>query len=95
MFKTTKRTMIAALLVAAAILTPSSASARILLDRQAPAEYTQEAGTTVPQIAGVQSSNGFDWADAGIGAAATLVLLGACTGTVVVRRRQVHHPATS
>ena len=34
---------------------------------------------------------GFDWADAGVGAAGTVVLLGAGSGLITFRRRQGRH----
>ena len=64
MLQSTKRTLIAALLVGGAIAAPPAASARIFLDRQSPAASMQEIGTTLPQSGGVQTrSNGFDWAE--------------------------------
>jgi hypothetical protein len=93
MFQFTKRTLIAAVVAAAMAMLPA-AYARINLNPQAPAVSTHAINTNVPQISGVQaSSNGFDWADAGIGAVATVALVG--TGMVIVRRRQGRHAATS
>jgi hypothetical protein len=95
MFQFTKRTLIAGV-VAAAMTTPPAAHARIKLDPQAPTASGQASSTNVPQISGVQaSSNGFDWADAGIGAVVTVALMGAGTGMVIGRRRQGRHAATS
>ncbi len=95
MFQFTKRTLIAGV-VAAAMTTPPVAYARINLDPQAPTASGQASSTNVPQITGVQaSSNGFDRADAGIGAVVTVALMGAGTGMVVGRRRQRRDAATS
>ncbi len=98
MLQSTMRTLIAALLVGGAIAAPPAASARIFLDRQSPAVSTQEIGTTLPQIGGVQTrSNGFDWADAGIGAGAAvaLTLTGLGARLTVTRRRQPRAAAPS
>jgi hypothetical protein len=93
MLKTAKRTLIASLMLASLLAAPT-ASARILIDRQAPAVSLQEAGTSVPQIESAQvTASGFDWGDAGIGAAAALVSIGTVMLTVSVRRRQRHHTA--
>ena len=79
MFQFTKRALIAAV-VAAAMTTPPAAYARINLDPQAPTASGQASSTNVPQISGVQaSSNGFDWADAGIGAVVAVAVMGAGT----------------
>ena len=95
MFQFTKRALIAAV-VAAAMTTPPAAYARINLDPQAPTASGQASSTNVPQISGVQaSSNGFDWADAGIGAVVAVAVMGAGTGMVIGRRRQGRHAVTS
>jgi hypothetical protein len=90
-----KRTT-AALLIAAAISAPA-ASARPL-DRVLPPGTTHDAVTgvadspidrsTPPPVQTVQtSSDGFDWGDAGIGAAAVFTLLGLGAGSALVSRR--------
>jgi hypothetical protein len=99
MFELAKRSLIAALVVAAMAI-PSvvcaTAYARLNLDTQAPAVSVQESGTDIPQVGGVQaSSDGFDWTDAGIGAASAVVLIGACAAMAIGRRRQGSHAATS
>jgi hypothetical protein len=44
---------------------------------------------------GISSSTGFQWADAGIGAAVVLVLISVGSRAAVVIRRRVHHPLAS
>jgi len=95
MFQFTKRTLIAGV-VAAAMTTPPAAYARINLDPQAPTASGQASSTNVPRISGVgASSNGFGWADAGIGAVVTVAFMGAGTRIVMGRRRHGRHGATS
>lgn len=95
MFLVIKKTT-AALLVAAAICAPA-ASARPI-DRVLPPGTTHDAGggvansridtSSVPSVQTVEtSSKGFDWGDAGIGAAGMLTLLSLGTGSVLVGRR--------
>ena len=93
MFKTTRHLAISVLMLASLLAVPA-ASARVLTDRQAPAAITSQAPATVSQIETSRSTvGGFDWGDAGIGAAAALVLIGALTLTVSARRRDRHHAA--
>jgi len=93
MLKTARHTLIAGLMLASLLTAPAS-SARTLIDRQAPAVSQQVAGASLPPIEGAQAAaSGFDWGDAGIGAVAALVLLGAVTVTVSIRRRQRQHTA--
>jgi len=95
MFQLTKRSLIVSLVVAA-MAVPSAAYARINLDARAPAVSVQESGTNVPPLGSVQaSSDGFNWTDAGIGAAVAVVLMGAGTALASGRRRQGSHAATS
>ena len=96
---------IAALLVAAAITAPT-ASARPL-DPVRPPVATYEAHVGVagsgldssgqsPVQTVTSSSGGFDWGDAGIGAAAMLTLLSLGTGALLVSRRgRERRPATT
>jgi hypothetical protein len=44
---------------------------------------------------GISSSSGFQWGDAGIGAAVVLVLLSVGSGATVVIRRRLHHQLAS
>lgn len=68
---------------------PSAAQARFDLN---PAPATVAPAATQPAVASAAStadSSGFDWGDAGIGAAGTAVLLGAGLGGAgAVRRRR-------
>jgi hypothetical protein len=95
MFQVTKRTL-AALLVVAAITAPA-ASARPI-DRILPPGTTHETvrggaqsqvgSSSVPAVQTVEtSSDGFNWGDAGIGAAAVFTLLSLGTGALLVGRR--------
>jgi hypothetical protein len=94
MIHVTKR-MLAALLVIAALAAPA-ASARPI-DRVLPPGTTHETvnegapsqvGSVPVSVQPVDtSSDGFDWGDAGIGAAAMLTLLGLGTGALLVGRR--------
>ena len=105
MFQVMKKTT-AALLVAAAISAPA-ASARPL-DRVLPPGTTHNAGsgvagspidnTSVPPVQTVEtSSDGFDWGDAGIGAAGMIMLVSLGTGGLHVsrRNRERGRPATT
>lgn len=87
MFKTCKRTLVATLAVTAAAA-PSAASARIMIaspdSGPAVASVTHQAQVSQP------SSGGFAWADAGIGAAATVAVMGAGGLTLSGRRRRGH-----
>ncbi len=91
MLKLIKRTLTAALVVAATA--PSLAYARLDLN---PSGSSVSGG---PAQAGVVSSvqrpkspsaGGFQWDDAGIGAASVVVLLSLGTGVVLVRQRRTH-----
>lgn len=90
-----RRSLIAALVMAAMAL-PSAASARVAVDRQAPTFDAAAASPIVVQAGGRQgNSNGFDWADAGIGAAVAVALIGAARAVAGERRRPARHAATS
>jgi uncharacterized protein (TIGR03382 family) len=83
---------LSALLIAAAValpaLTCAAADARINQTRQAPAANVQEVGFALPQAEGIQTPpSGFDWGDAGIGAAGTLALMALGSAVVTSRRR--------
>lgn len=91
MFKASKRTLIAGLAVAAAAA-PSTASARFILADPASGPATSQsssAGTHAAQPA-PSSGSEFDWADAGIGAAAAVGLMGAGTIALSGRKRRGH-----
>jgi hypothetical protein len=79
MSKHTKAT--ATLLALAAVAAPSASAAPV--DQLLP--NASSGGTPDPAVVS-SPSGGFDWGDAGIGAAATLSLLGAGTGVVLLRR---------
>jgi hypothetical protein len=96
MFWSMKKTT-AGLLVVAAIAAPAAANARPL-DPVRPPVVTQNATDPDPSpiVAPKTSSGGFDWADAGIGAATVLTVIGLGAGTaLVVRRARERRPATN
>jgi hypothetical protein len=97
-----KRTAVTAI-AAAAIVTPSAADASIGYIPHTPTA-SRPASTTMGQsTGGGRSSGGFDWADAGIGAAVTVVVsIGAGAAmrsgrrrVVSARGRHARHAATS
>jgi hypothetical protein len=100
MLKATKRTLIAAALIAAASA-PSSAYARFNLDPEPPAAHhpaqvVTPAHPAHPVAEASSAARGFEWGDAGIGAAGTLVLLGTGAGSAaVIARRRGHRTAVS
>ncbi|HEX5898693.1 MAG TPA: hypothetical protein VFY32_04785 [Solirubrobacteraceae bacterium] len=71
-----------ALLLAAAVATAAPAAEAHPADSPLPARAGAAARPTVEVRA-----NGFDWGDAGLGAAGMLSLLGLGTGAVVIARR--------
>src|SRR5215471_3120225 len=95
-FRISKRTIAAAAAIAAASA-PSAAYARFELEpvgstgavpTTAPSAPSQGASASSLQPPG-DSTDGFQWDDAGIGAAAMLGVLGAtCATSVMVRRRR-------
>jgi hypothetical protein len=92
MFKASKRTLIAALAVAAAVA-PSTASARFLLnDPVSGAATSGQSVSAAPHASqpGPSTSGAFDWGDAGIGAAAAVALMGGATVALGGRRRRGH-----
>jgi hypothetical protein len=96
----TKTRTALAMLVAAALAMPASASAITAEEflQQSSSNSAQSpgaGGSGVPATRTVEGSSGFDWGDAGIGAAAMLSLLGLGGGAVVVSRRGRRKPATS
>jgi hypothetical protein len=101
MKRATKTRTALAILIAAALAVPASASAITAEQfmQQNSSDRAQSPGAAVsdvPATRTVESSSGFDWGDAGIGAAATLSLLGLGGGAVIVgRRARRRQPATS
>ena len=99
MFKLTNRIATAATVVLAASA-PSAAYARFNLDppATAPVVSSQPIHNAAPPSARkalASSSQGFQWDDAGIGAAGALMLVSIGSGTMYVRRRRTYHPLTS
>lgn len=93
----------AAVLVTAAVFAPAAGARPI--DRALPPGTTHDAGgavridtSSVPPVQTVEtSSKGFDWGDAGIGAAGMLTLMSLGTGGLLVsrRHRERGRPATT
>jgi hypothetical protein len=102
MFKVSKHTLIAAAVIVAASA-PSSAQARFMTGGGPPsasarAVNSQQVHNATAPFAGnasASSPQGFQWDDAGIGAAGALALVSAGSGAIVVLRRRTHHPLTS
>jgi hypothetical protein len=92
MFRASKTTLAVAAVATAAMATTPLAEARINISRN---PQVLGAQTELEQVRGAQApTNEFDWADAGIGAAAGLMLAGAGTVALTGRRRQARHTAT-
>jgi hypothetical protein len=108
MTRTTRKATFAAVLAAAAIMAPSAGAMPI--DEHMPAIVEVPAavngglgptGGAEAQHAGAvhatqaTSSNGFDWGDAGIGAAGMLTLIGLGAGAAAINRRGEHGDAVT
>ena len=94
MFKHTiiKRSLPAGLVIAAASF-PAAAQARFELNPSAGASQSPAPMVSAPSAS--TSSSGFQWADAGIGAAGAVLLIGGGAGAAGgLRRRRAHRPAT-
>jgi hypothetical protein len=102
MFAVTKTRTAVGLLAAAAVAAPSAAAmptdsgpqaaiatAGSATDATGGYEFaaTPPPAPPAPRIVEVHTSSGFDWGDAGLGAAAMLSALGVGAGAVVVARR--------
>jgi hypothetical protein len=102
MLKATKRTLIAAAVIAAAGA-PTSAYARLNLDPESPAAHhraqvvtpARPARPARPVAEAASAPRGFAWDDAGLGAAGALVLLGTAGSAAVIVRRRGHRAAVS
>jgi hypothetical protein len=91
MFKHTmiRRSLIAGLAIGAAAL-PTAAQARFIAGK--PVTTTHSVAQVVnaaPQPPSSSARSGFEWGDAGIGAAGALALVGIGSGVVAVRRRRM------
>jgi hypothetical protein len=94
MFNVTKHNLAAGLVIAAASL-PSAAQARLDLDPPTAVSASaaaQPAGGSSIQQPGASAQSGFQWGDAGIGAAGAVVLLGAGAAASGVARRRRGQP---
>jgi hypothetical protein len=88
------------LLAIAAVALPAGAQARPLFDPPSSGQIGHRDQPAPPVNAAAQpeltASTGFQWDDAGIGAAGAIVLLGAGAGTATaIRRRRRHRVATA
>jgi len=95
--KQRRLTALALALVIAAVAAPSASA--IPAERflgPAPAQVSHDGGAARAQVRVVEDSagSGFDWADAGIGAAVALAAIGV-GGAVVLSARRRHGPATT
>jgi hypothetical protein len=93
MLKRNRRIITAAVFIATAT-TPAVANARF--DLNPPRSPASGAPTTAASLSSgpttaAPSPGGFDWGDAGIGAAGVLALLGTGSTAVLVRRRRASH----
>jgi hypothetical protein len=91
----TKRCSLALLAVAAGAL-PAAAQARPIFDPPTVAQVSQQAPpSNVVQKPQASASTGFQWDDAGIGAAGAIVLLSGGAGAATAIRRRRHRVATA
>ena len=93
MLQIAKRSLVVVLTAATAASSPAYAS--IYRQPSSGQQFgSSETGARVQQAAGLQTSaNGFDWADAGVGAAASALVIGA--GGVIGRRRHTRRVVAS
>ncbi len=99
MLKLPKRVAVVAIAVLAASA-PSAAYARLNLDlpATAPVVSPQTVHTAASPSAGKASASatqGFQWDDAGVGAAGVIILASISSGTMLVLRRRTQHPLAS
>jgi hypothetical protein len=100
MLTLTKRTLAAAAMIAAASA-PATASARYNLNPEPsavthPVQTLPPARPARPAPEANSASGGFEWGDAGLGAAGTLVLLATGAGSAaMITRRRGHQAQTS
>jgi hypothetical protein len=94
---TTRKTAVAAVLAAIAIAAPSANAQPIdthLTTTVAPAGTSSDLalsdGAAEAASTSAASPNGFDWGDAGVGAAAVLSVIGLGAGAVIYERRSRH-----
>ena len=85
MFETSRRRAAVTLAVAAGAAVAAPSAGAHVADLHVPptASHTPRAQTRVVEV----RAGGFDWADAGLGAAGMLTLLGVSAGAVLVTRR--------
>jgi hypothetical protein len=86
----TKKTVALALALALSAITPAAACAKEIGTAPFGAKYTTPPPTTIVRVS--TPAGGFDWADAGIGAAGGLALsmLGIGAALVISSHRRVH-----
>jgi hypothetical protein len=90
-----KRSLVTGLVIGSASF-PAMAQARFNFDPPLPSPSAPNAVVNATPVQPAASTpSAFQWGDAGIGAAGTVVLLGAGAGAAgAVRRRRVHRPLT-
>lgn len=90
-----KRSLVAVVVIGAASF-PVVAQARPMEDPPSPSvSAPTEVVKPTPVAPGASARSGFQWGDAGIGAAGTVVVLGAGAGAAgAMRRRGVHRMIT-
>jgi hypothetical protein len=92
MFTHNTPTLIAAVVVAGAAV-PATAQARFDMNPPRPAPVVAYQAASETPSTDVTQSNGFQWGDAGIGAASVLALIGAGGTVTIARRRRVQNRA--
>lgn len=89
-----KRSLAAGLAIGAAGF-PAAAQAMFIQGPSGPVPSQSTHLASVPALRGSSAQSGFRWGDAGIGAAGTVVLLGAGAGAAsAVRRRRAERVVT-
>lgn len=97
MLKLIKRILTVATVVVAASA-PAVASARYIVEPSGSSVTggpAQHAIVAPARPTTASEAQGFQWGDAGIGAAGALVLISVGSGALGVRRRRAHQPLTS
>ena len=88
-----KRSLVAGLVIGAASF-PAAAQAMYAEDPPASASEASAPLVSAPSVT-TTSQSGFQWGDAGIGAAGTVLLLGGgASAAGAMRRRRAHRPVT-
>jgi hypothetical protein len=70
---------------------PSAAVAKPLEENGSPFSVIPPVAQSSPYQPAAHAEQGFEWGDAGVGAAGALVVIGVCSGAVVAVRRRGGH----